>query len=169
MIICDEQKTNNEGEFACVRWNAAGNSMTYVCVCEKRTRSHRFTTRIAYFLTKIERGETEHHKRYPVIYLLLASTERSLLTYVRTGLTVGRSGAHASRNNGHKQRSQARERLLSKVKADQERLKQLDGRTAETANDIETMKRRLADLESDITSDKNGDVAQNKACMTCRY
>lgn len=59
--------------------------------------------------------------------------------------------------------TQARERLLSKVKADQERLKQLDARTAETASDIESMKRRLADLDSDMKADKKGDVAQNKA------
>lgn len=63
--------------------------------------------------------------------------------------------------------TQARERLLSKVKADQERLKQLDVRTAETASEIESMKRRLADFDSDMKADKKGDVAQNKARSKC--
>ncbi|CAM9412678.1 unnamed protein product, partial [Sphacelaria rigidula] len=62
---------------------------------------------------------------------------------------------------------EARERLLSKVKADQERLKQLDVRTAETASEIESMKRRLADFDSDMKADKKGDVAQNKARSKC--
>lgn len=58
--------------------------------------------------------------------------------------------------------SQARERLLSKVKADQERLKQLDARTAETTQLVATMKQRIEDLESDLQADRTGDVAQNK-------
>lgn len=57
---------------------------------------------------------------------------------------------------------QARERLLSKVKADQERLKQLDARTAETSQLVATMKQRIEDLESDLQADRKGDVAQNK-------
>ncbi|CAM9789148.1 unnamed protein product [Pylaiella littoralis] len=57
---------------------------------------------------------------------------------------------------------QARERLLSKVKADQERLKQLDARTVETTDIVDRMKQRLEDLESDLKADKRGDVSQNK-------
>lgn len=63
--------------------------------------------------------------------------------------------------------SQARERLLSKVKADQERLKQLDARTAETTQVVETMKQRIEDLESDLQADRKGDVAQNKVAGGC--
>lgn len=56
----------------------------------------------------------------------------------------------------------ARDRLLSKVKADQERLKQLDARAAETTEEVVRMKERLEDLESDLKADRKGDVAQNK-------
>lgn len=58
--------------------------------------------------------------------------------------------------------AQARERLLSKVKADQERLKHLDARLMETAEVVESMKHRLEDLESDMKPDRKGDVSQNK-------
>eukprot|EP00904_Undaria_pinnatifida_P009881 jgi/Undpi1/6022/HiC_scaffold_2.g01296.m1 len=57
---------------------------------------------------------------------------------------------------------EARERLLSKVKADQERLKHLDARLIETAEVVAGMKQRMEDLESDMKSDKKGDVSQNK-------
>eukprot|EP00903_Cladosiphon_okamuranus_P005511 g5491.t1 len=57
---------------------------------------------------------------------------------------------------------EACERLLSKVKADQERLKQLDARTAETNQLIATMKQRVEDLEADLQADRKGGVAQNK-------
>lgn len=58
--------------------------------------------------------------------------------------------------------SKARERLLSKVKADQERLKQLDARMEETTEVVERMKQRLGDLDSDLKADRKGDVSQNK-------
>ncbi|CAM9166746.1 unnamed protein product [Hapterophycus canaliculatus] len=60
---------------------------------------------------------------------------------------------------------EARERLLRKVKADQERLKQLEQRTAETSGVVLGMKERLQDLESDLKTDRKGgggDVSQNK-------
>lgn len=58
--------------------------------------------------------------------------------------------------------SQARELLLSKVKADQERLKQLDIRTSEATEAVERMKQRLGDLNSDMKAGKKGEVPQNK-------
>lgn len=61
---------------------------------------------------------------------------------------------------------QARERLLSKVKADQERLKQLDAGLTETREDTERLKQRLEDLESDMKRDKKGEeVSQNKVFL----
>lgn len=49
------------------------------------------------------------------------------------------------------------------MKADQERLKQLDAGLAETREDMERLKQRLEDLESDMKRDKKGEeVSQNK-------
>lgn len=58
---------------------------------------------------------------------------------------------------------QARQKLLSKVKADQERLKKVETRMAETKDSIESMKQRLADLDSDLNGGSPGEVAGNKA------
>ncbi|CAM9723209.1 unnamed protein product [Ascophyllum nodosum] len=57
---------------------------------------------------------------------------------------------------------EARERLLSKAKADQERFKQLEARSAETKVDLERMKQRLEDLDSDMKTDSKEEVSQNK-------
>lgn len=62
----------------------------------------------------------------------------------------------------------ARERLLTKVKADQERLKQLDARAAETTDEVERMKQRIEDLESDLKADRKGEVSQNKVSLGVR-
>lgn len=57
---------------------------------------------------------------------------------------------------------QARETLLNKVRADQEQLKQLEGRIGETKDTVERMKQRLLDLDSDLKGERSGDVLQNK-------
>lgn len=52
------------------------------------------------------------------------------------------------------------------MKADQERLKQLDAGLAETREDTERLKQRLEDLESDMKRDKKGEeVSQNKVFL----
>lgn len=53
------------------------------------------------------------------------------------------------------------------MKADQERLKHLDARLVETAEVVEGMKHRMADLESDMKPDRKGDVSQNKVRHLC--
>ncbi|CAM9299562.1 unnamed protein product [Discosporangium mesarthrocarpum] len=57
---------------------------------------------------------------------------------------------------------QARERLLAKVKSDQDRLKQLDARAAEIGGVLKGMRRQLTELDADLTVEKKGEISQSK-------
>ena len=89
---------------------------------------------------------------------------RTLACHIPTAITLQHAFGLA-KNTYFAIHAQARERLLSKVKADQERLKHLDARLIETAEVVAGMKQRMEDLESDMKSDKKGDVSQNKVCV----
>ncbi|CAM9127584.1 unnamed protein product, partial [Choristocarpus tenellus] len=56
----------------------------------------------------------------------------------------------------------ARERLLGKVKADQDKLKQLDAWATEMEGAISDMRQHVADLDSDLTTERKGEISQNK-------